>query len=129
MISGSRYAPVFVCLRRMALVDKLGLAPLAGDLFNADSIGLLDRCTLSNEFCSTACGSLSLYQNPDTGQPIRVNYAALNVEEFGSVYEGLLEYEPVFVRCVTTDDLPSPKVRHDAATESHYTRTILFSRS
>lgn len=23
---------------------------------------------------------------------MRVNYAALNVEEFGSVYEGLLEY-------------------------------------
>ena len=28
---------------------------------------------------------------------IRVNYGALNVEEFGSVYEGLLEYSPVFV--------------------------------
>jgi hypothetical protein len=77
---------------------KLGLAPLAGDLFNADSIGLFDRCTLSNEVLLDCLRSLSLYQNPDTGQVIRVNYAALNVEEFGSVYEGLLEYEPVFVR-------------------------------
>jgi hypothetical protein len=27
---------------------------------------------------------------------LRINYAALNVEEFGSVYEVLLEYQPVF---------------------------------
>ena len=47
-------------------------------------------------YSSAACARLSLYENPDNGQVIRVNYAALNVEEFGSVYEGLLEYEPVF---------------------------------
>ena len=64
---------------------KLGLAPLAGDLFNADAIGPLDRCTLSNDILLDCLRSLSLYQNPDTSQVIRVNYAALNVEEFGSV--------------------------------------------
>jgi hypothetical protein len=40
---------------------------------------------------------------------IRVNYGALNVEEFGSVYEGLLEYKPVFqarwAHCVHYDEL------------------------
>ena len=40
---------------------------------------------------------MGLYEHPDTGQIIRVNYAALNVEEFGSVYEGLLEYKPHFL--------------------------------
>ena len=38
--------------------------------------------------------NLSVFTNPITGQRMRVNYAALNVEEFGSVYEGLLEYDP-----------------------------------
>ena len=39
--------------------------------------------------------NLSVFTNPDTQQKMRVNYASLNVEEFGSVYEGLLEYDPV----------------------------------
>ena len=47
--------------------------------------------------CSSAASrSLSVYEHPENHQLIRVNYAALNVEEFGSVYEGLLEYKPVF---------------------------------
>lgn len=76
---------------------RLGLAPLAGDLFHYQAIGSLGRVTLGNDILLGCLRSLSLYQNPDTGQLIRVNYAALNVEEFGSVYEGLLEYEPVFL--------------------------------
>ena len=52
---------------------------------------------LGNDVLLGCLRALGLYQHPDTGQIIRVNYAALNVEEFGSVYEGLLEYEPVFL--------------------------------
>ena len=40
--------------------------------------------------------SIQSIQDPATRRLIRVNYAALDVEEFGSVYEGLLEYEPLF---------------------------------
>jgi len=36
-----------------------------------------------------------VFTNPATQQKMRINYASLNVEEFGSVYEGLLEYDPV----------------------------------
>lgn len=75
---------------------KLGIAPLAGDLFGAQALGPLAACSLGNDVLLTALRSLGLYHHPATKQLIRVNYAALNVEEFGSVYEGLLEYEPEF---------------------------------
>ena len=75
---------------------KLSIAPLAGDLFSATAIGSLADCTLGNDVLLGCLRSLGLYRHPDSGQLIRVNYAALNVEEFGSVYEGLLEYEPEF---------------------------------
>lgn len=75
---------------------KMDIAPLAGDLFSPEAIGLLNRCSLDNGTVLDCLRALSLYWNADTRQVIRVNYAALNVEEFGSVYEGLLEYEPTF---------------------------------
>ena len=100
---------------------KLGIAPLAGDLFSAEAIGALAGCTLGNDVLLGCLRSLGLYRHPDSVQLIRVNYAALNVEEFGSVYEGLLEYEPEF----TGED---GKLRFGfrlgderAATGSHYT--------
>ena len=68
--------------------EKLGLAPLAGDLFGGDAIGPLATCSLGNDVLLGCLRSLSLYTHPENGQLIRVNYGALNVEEFGSVYEG-----------------------------------------
>lgn len=101
--------------------SKLGLAPLAGDLFGPDAIGQLSRCTLNNDVLLGCLRSLGLYQHPDTGQVIRVNYAALNVEEFGSVYEGLLEYEPVFHSTGNQVEFAFAKGDERAATGSHYT--------
>jgi hypothetical protein len=49
-------------------------------------------------FFSAVLRALNVYEHPENHQLIRVNYAALNVEEFGSVYEGLLEYKPVISR-------------------------------
>ncbi len=101
---------------------KLGLAPLAGDLFGFDAIGLLSRCLLGNDVLLGCLRSLSLYEHPDNRQLIRVNYAALNVEEFGSVYEGLLEYEPVFVTDGSHVSFDfTQKGEERAATGSHYT--------
>lgn len=101
--------------------SKLGIAPLAGDLFRFDAIGPLGRCALDNETLLHCLRSLSLYENPNNGQVIRVNYAALNVEEFGSVYEGLLEYEPVFNRLDGTVEFAFALGDERAATGSHYT--------
>lgn len=100
---------------------KVGIAPLAGDLFRPDAIGSFRDCQLDNATVLGCLRSLSLYQNPDTGQTIRVNYAALNVEEFGSVYEGLLEFEPVFLRAGTKVEFTFAQGEERAATGSHYT--------
>ncbi|HMA65838.1 MAG TPA: N-6 DNA methylase, partial [Chitinispirillaceae bacterium] len=74
--------------------EKLGIPPLAGDLFGPDSIGILALCELDNTVLIECLRNLSLFTNKRTGQKMRVNYASLNVEEFGSVYEALLEYAP-----------------------------------
>ena len=100
---------------------KLGIAPLAGDLFGRDAIGPIGDCLLDNKTVLDCLRSLSLYQNPETGQTIRVNYAALNVEEFGSVYEGLLEYEPVLHSVGVHPEFVFAKGDERAATGSHYT--------
>jgi len=100
---------------------KLGIAPLAGDLFSPAAIGMFTRCMLGNDVLLGCLRSLGLYQHPDTGQIIRVNYAALNVEEFGSVYEGLLEYQPVFIPMGTGFEFAFAQGDERAATGSHYT--------
>ena len=102
---------------------KLGIAPLAGDLFSAEAMGSLAGCTLGNDVLLGCLRSLGLYRNPDSGQLIRVNYAALNVEEFGSVYEGLLEYEPEF-----TGEGPEAAVRIPPGRRTRHHRLPLHPR-
>jgi hypothetical protein len=100
---------------------KLGVAPLAGDLFGEEATRHLADCTLGNDVLLGCLRALNVYEHPENHQLIRVNYAALNVEEFGSVYEGLLEYEPAFH--VHGNDIEFAFEQGDerAATGSHYT--------
>jgi methylase of polypeptide subunit release factors len=100
---------------------KLGIAPLDGDLFSSDSIGPLREYALDNETLMSCFRSLCLYQSRQTNQLIRVNYASLNVEEFGSVYEGLLEYEPIFTHDGNKIEFSFVHGDQRAATGSHYT--------
>ncbi|MDO8292692.1 MAG: hypothetical protein Q7T29_07505 [Gallionella sp.] len=98
---------------------KLGLAPLAGDLFSPAAIGPLANAMLGNDVLLGCLRALGLYQHHENGQTIRVNYAALNVEEFGSVYEGLLKYQTGFSHDLAA---PSFELRPGADdTQSHYT--------
>ena len=99
--------------------EKIGLAPLAGDLFSSAAIGPLGGCTLGNDVLFGCLRALGLYQHPDNGQTIRVNYAALNVEEFGSVYEGLLKYQTGFSHDLAALSFELRPGADD--TQSHYT--------
>jgi hypothetical protein len=101
--------------------EKIGLKPLAGDLFRDDALGDLEHCQLANDALLACLRSLGLYQHPTSHQLIRVNYAALNVEEFGSVYEGLLEYEPAVDTAATPPTFSFKKGDERSATGSHYT--------
>jgi hypothetical protein len=101
--------------------ERLGIAPLAGDLFGYNAIPRLSGCSLGNDVLLGCLRSLSVYQHPENQQLIRVNYGALNVEEFGSVYEGLLEYKPVFVGYGNEVEFGFEEGGERAATGSHYT--------
>jgi hypothetical protein len=75
------------------LAAKLQLAPLNGDLFAPQR---LDGFRISNRDLLNAFWRLAWYEDRESrGHPLRrVNYAALDVEELGSVYESLLELHP-----------------------------------
>jgi type I restriction-modification system DNA methylase subunit len=73
----------------------LGLTGLGGQLFSASALGPLQAAELDNGTLLSALAKLSLFRQPDTSQLSRVNYGALATEEFGSVYERLLELHPV----------------------------------
>ncbi|MFT0745119.1 DUF559 domain-containing protein [Synechococcus sp. RC10B2] len=81
-------------LSQEELAELLGAAPLNGDLFAPLE---LDSCSLSNRDLLQAFWHLAYYQESPTSPPCRVNYAALDVEELGSVYESLLDYQPQIV--------------------------------
>ncbi len=78
-------------LSNQPMASVLGLPVLNGDLFAAQAI---DGCTITNRELLEALWRLTWYQEGTTRVPRRINYAALDVEELGSVYESLLEFHP-----------------------------------
>jgi hypothetical protein len=104
---------------------KLGVAPLGGDLFNRGTLGVLEDCSLDNATFLGALRQLTLFTNPVTRQLMRVNYGALNVEEFGSVYQGLLEFEPRVTEIDGKWHFAFAQGDERAATGSHYTEDEL----
>jgi hypothetical protein len=99
----------------------LDIKPLSGDLFDPNAIGALNRCRLENQVLLAALKGLSLFENKNTGQMMRINYGSLNVEEFGSVYEGLLEYDPDFGTEKSHRAFRFVKGSERSASGSHYT--------
>lgn len=75
---------------------KMNIEPLGGDIFVDTAIGNLQTAQINNSHLLSALRNLSFFFDAESKQKIRVNYGGLNVEEFGSVYEGLLEYEGSF---------------------------------
>ncbi len=74
----------------------LKVPPLNGDLFDPTRTETLNPLSLSNRDLLHAMWDLSMYREKDKAPWRRINYAALDVEELGSVYESLLEFQPVF---------------------------------
>jgi len=72
--------------------NPLGIPPLNGELFSSRSTPDLDSLQLSNHDLLLAMRRLSLFEHQKVRR--RINYAALDVEELGSVYESLLDYQP-----------------------------------
>lgn len=109
----------------------LGIFPLGGDLFSETAFRFTDfslhELKLSNEDLLQVIANLTLTRN-EAGSLSRVNYSDLDVEELGSVYEGLLELHPLFYT-----DGPYPTFGFTAGSErkitgSYYTRHDLVAQ-
>lgn len=105
---------------------KLGIMALQGDIFSYDAIKNnrydLHKCRLSNHDLLKILKDLAYFGN-EQGVLIAVNYGGLDVEEFGSVYEGLLELKLKIEEVAGTETY---SCAFDASTErsksgSHYT--------
>ncbi|GBD02281.1 Type IIS restriction enzyme Eco57I [bacterium HR18] len=73
------------------LASLLGLPVLDGGLFEPIP---LEDLTITNRDLLEAFWHLAYYSDSSSSSLHRVNYAALDVEELGSVYESLLDYHP-----------------------------------
>jgi hypothetical protein len=100
--------------------NLLGIAPLGAGLFSEDALGLLKDQALNNDCLLKVIRYLVTFEN-ENGQQLRVNYADLDVEEFGSVYEGLLEYDPVFNDASGQPIFSFVKGSARSSSGSHYT--------
>jgi len=79
------------------LGQYLAVPPLNSDLFSDIELSDLVNASLSNRELLNALWHLGMYRQDERSPWLRINYAALDVEELGSVYESLLEFHPVFL--------------------------------
>jgi hypothetical protein len=84
---------LFYILSDETSAEQLALPTLNGELFYP--LADLDQARLSNRVLLHAIAELSYFEPPDEKVRRRVNYAALDVEELGSVYESLLDLQPL----------------------------------
>lgn len=95
---------------------KLGISALGSGLFAPNALGGLQDQLVNNETLLKVLRYLVTFEN-ENKQLVRVNYADLDVEEFGSVYEGLLEYAPA----ITNHQFNFIKGDERSSSGSHYT--------
>ncbi|MCK4306385.1 MAG: hypothetical protein KAY24_19240, partial [Candidatus Eisenbacteria sp.] len=90
---GDLFRGLQVVLSRLhGACEELGLPALGGYLFSADAVADLEGAELANYDFLDAIRHLSTMQDRNGRRP--VDYRNLGAEEFGSVYESLLEQHP-----------------------------------
>ncbi len=83
----------FALFEDKAAGQPLGIQPLGSELFANDALGLLNDCMVDNRTLMQFFDHLFHFKDAK-GQRQRINYALLDVEELGSVYEQLIEFIP-----------------------------------
>ena len=106
--------------------EKLGIKPLGGVLFGTETLHWLKRCQVSNRDLLAAFAALNEFTD-ERQQRVKINYSSLDVEEFGSVYEGILEMRPFVQPGVAASDWQFGFVGglDRQSTSSYYTRPDL----
>jgi hypothetical protein len=87
-----------------AVAGDLLVTPFNGRLFAPSRAPLLDHLALDDGRVSRALDALCFTRAPDGAGRQRIAYAELDVEELGSVYESLLDLEPVVSQSGTSAD-------------------------
>lgn len=106
--------------------EKLGIKPLGGVLFGTETLHWLKQCQVSNKDLLAAFSALNEFED-ERQQKVKINYTSLDVEEFGSVYEGILEMRPFVQPGVAASDWQFGFVGglDRQSTSSYYTRPDL----
>ena len=106
--------------------EKLGIKPLGGVLFGTETLHWLRQCQVSNRDLLVAFAALNEFTD-ERQQRVKINYSSLDVEEFGSVYEGILEMRPFVQPGVAASDWQFGFVGglDRQSTSSYYTRPDL----
>lgn len=109
---------------------RLGIQPLAGSLFNSSTIKDLQTCLISNKLLLECIRNMNEFRDENSNL-VHINYRSLDVEELGSVYEGLLELHPVIENIETENPAQINFTFHEGTerktTGSYYTRPELVN--
>jgi hypothetical protein len=109
---------------------KLGIQPLDGDLFSYNAIKDLQECLISNKLLLECVRNMNEFRD-EKNNLVNINYRSLDVEELGSVYEGLLELHPVIENKEATNPAHINFTFHEGTdrktTGSYYTRPELVN--
>lgn len=104
--------------------EPLGIKPLNGELFSYNALEWLEKAEIDNKAFLSGLEKLSWFTG-ETGTIQPINYKLLNVEEFGSVYEGLLEYDPNISKTGSEYVFDFVKGTGRSSSGSHYTEEEL----
>ena len=100
------------------IIDKgdpsIGLPPYNGGLFASDAAPMLERVRLPDATIAPIVYDLSHAQKKGRGEKRFVNYRDMSVQQLGSIYERLLEKEPVRGDDGKISIRPNPYARKDS---------------
>lgn len=81
-------------IKKPKIATAFTIPPYNGQLFDPARTALLDQCLIPDRAMREVVLALSLSQDKRARQRERYSYADLGVDQLGSIYEGLLVYEP-----------------------------------
>lgn len=98
----------------------MGIKPFGGDLFSPLAMQYISDTTLNNKVLMECIKSMNEFEDAQRNK-VAINYRSLDVEELGSIYEGLLELSPVIVYEQPYYRFTYEKGSERSSSGSHYT--------
>ncbi len=100
--------------------SKLGILALGSELFSGNAMPDISSSKMNNKILLQCIRRLNEFEDMKHNLSF-INYRALDVEELGSVYEGLLELEPIFEWETGKPKFTFKKGTERSSSGSHYT--------